>query len=164
MPVFELGGLGRERAVPGRWIISRASASAVPMRLRQRGGWRAMSVATANRPCANSPPAHDLNGCYCVRCRNSPWSPPRHALSQVGRDGWLRRFAGIIRACHKRHASKAGRSRKRHGAQQTPSARLEARRRGRPARWPTKPTGTLKSSAEHPPLGTNRNPSRQPHP
>ncbi len=59
----------------------------------------------------------------------------RHTAAQVGRVGWLRRFAGSIRACHKCtrpdhrvHANTLA-------CHKTSCARLQARRRGRPARW-----------------------------
>jgi len=55
----------------------------------------------------------------------------RHFLRRAG---WPRRAAGIIRACFGCHASQHLGSRQPHGAPQTPSARLEAARRGRPAR------------------------------
>jgi len=55
----------------------------------------------------------------------------RHFL---GRVGWPRRAAGIIRAYFVGHAYTLPGSRQPHGAPQTPSARLEAARRGRPAR------------------------------
>jgi len=55
----------------------------------------------------------------------------RHFLGGVG---WPRRAAGIIRACYGCHVYTLPGSRQTHGAPQTPSARLEAARRGRPAR------------------------------
>ena len=65
-----------------------------------------------------------------------PGIPPRHATAHTGRVGWSCRFAGGIRACHK--ATPAS-----HGGHASPierhksiCARPQARRHGRPARWP----------------------------
>ena len=59
---------------------------------------------------------------------------PRHTATHVGRVGWLRRFAGSIRACHKRTRPNHGVHASTVACQKKSCARLQARRRGRPAR------------------------------
>ena len=61
---------------------------------------------------------------------------PRHTAAHVGRVGWLRRFAGSIRACHKWTCPNHGVHANTVACHKMSCARLQARRRGRPARWP----------------------------
>ena len=63
--------------------------------------------------------------------------PLPHVNPYRRRVGWLCRFAGIIRACYRVTRANHGGHANHHCAPQISSARLEARRRGRPARWPT---------------------------
>ena len=122
------GWQGREQAVAVLRAISRATAFGAPSRLRQHRGWRATSVANANRPCAQSTPAHVLGVGFCMRVGKPNRSP--------GRGGWLHRGAGGFRACHRgTHPIQGGRA-NRMVCWSSICASPQAPRCGRPPRWP----------------------------
>ena len=83
--------------------IARATASGVPTLQHQHSGCRATSVVNANRPCAQSLPAH-VPGVDCCL----PIGKPNRSR---GRGGWLHRDAEGFRACRRfTHRSRGGRA------------------------------------------------------
>ncbi|MDB5873140.1 MAG: hypothetical protein JWQ07_2582 [Ramlibacter sp.] len=104
-------------SAPCQLRISRTTALGVPTPGRQRRGWLASSVATANSSIATAqPPATPANWwVFKPRCRtgNARLCFRTASLASARRDrrkrgGWLHRGDGAVRGCPRGHASSSG--------------------------------------------------------